>query len=213
MQLLIATRSAGKMREIRRILEEVPDLDVLGLDDAGIEYRPEEEGLEPHDTFEENALSKARYFAARSGLPTVADDSGIAVDALGGAPGVRSKRFASDGGGVPADLDGQPLDDANNRHLVALLRDVPAHERTARYVCVAALVMSDTSMPTYFRGEAHGRIVDEPAGAGGFGYDPYVFNEELGRTYAQMTPDEKDACSHRGAAFQALAAHLGQGAR
>lgn len=210
MQLLIATRSAGKMREIRRILGEVPDLDVLGLDDAGIDYRPEEEGLEPYDTFEENALSKARYFAARSGLPTVADDSGIAVDALGGAPGVRSKRFACDGGVAPPDLDGQSLDDANNRHLVARLRDVPEQERTARYVCVAALVMNDASMPTYFRGEAHGRIVDEPVGAGGFGYDPHVFHEELGRTYAQMTPGEKDARSHRGAAFQALATHLGQ---
>ncbi|MDG2283333.1 MAG: non-canonical purine NTP pyrophosphatase, partial [Longimicrobiales bacterium] len=109
MRLLIATRSAGKMREIRRILASVPDLEVLGLDDAGIEYDSAEEELEPYNTFEENALSKARYFAARSSLPTVADDSGISVDALEGAPGVRSKRFAPDGGVAPVDLDGRPL--------------------------------------------------------------------------------------------------------
>ena len=207
-RLLIATRSAGKMREIRRILASVPDLEVLGLDDAGIEYDSAEEELEPYNTFEENALSKARYFAARSSLPTVADDSGISVDALEGAPGVRSKRFAPDGGAAPVDLDGRPLDVANNRHLVAKLKGVPADERTARYVCVAALVEDADSKPSYFRGEAPGRIVDEPVGSGGFGYDPHVYNEELGRTYAEMTPEEKDARSHRGAAFRALAACL-----
>ena len=198
------------MREIRRILSTVPDLEVLGLDDAGVAYLPEEEGLEPHDTFEENALSKARYFAARSGLPTVADDSGIAVDALGGAPGVRSKRFAPDAGAASVELDGQPLDDANNRHLVARLAGIPAEERTARYVCLAALVRREDDEPVYFRSEAHGRIVDEPAGSGGFGYDPHVFNDELGRTYAEMTPEEKDARSHRGAAFRALARYLSE---
>ncbi len=208
MRLLIATRSAGKMREIRRILALVPDLEVLGLDDAGIEYDSAEEELEPYDTFEENALSKARYFAAQSNLPTVADDSGISVDALEGAPGVRSKRFAPDGGAAPVDLDGRPLDLANNRHLVAKLSGVPADDRTARYVCVAALVEDGDAQPSYFRGEAPGRIVDEPAGSGGFGYDPHVYNEELGRTYAEMTPEEKDARSHRGAAFRALASYL-----
>ena len=208
MQLLIATRSAGKMREIRRILGVVPDLEVLGLEDAGVAYREEEEGLEPYDTFEENALSKARYFAARSGLPTVADDSGISVDALDGAPGVRSKRFAADGGAAPVALDGEPLDDANNRHLVARLEGIPAGERTARYVCLAALVVDRDAEPVFFRGEAPGRIVDEPAGEGGFGYDPHMFNDEVGRTYAEMSPEEKDARSHRGAAFRALAAHL-----
>lgn len=196
------------MREIRRILAEVPDLEVLGLDDAGVAYRSEEEELEPFDTFEQNALSKARYFADRSGLATVADDSGISVDALGGAPGVRSKRFAPDGGAAPADLDGLPLDDANNRHLIERLRGVQPEDRTARYVCVAALLESADAEPVFFRGEAPGRIVDEPAGSGGFGYDPHVFNEALGRTYAEMTPSEKDARSHRGAAFRSLAAHL-----
>jgi XTP/dITP diphosphohydrolase len=196
------------MREIRRILGAVPHLEVLGLEDAGVDYRVEEEDLEPHDTFEENAVSKARYFAARSGLPTVADDSGISVDALGGAPGVRSKRFAPDGGAAAADLDGPPLDQANNRYLVARLTGVPDEDRTARYVCVAALVEHPEAEPTFFRGEAPGRIVDEPAGSGGFGYDPHVYNEELGRTYADMTPEEKDARSHRGTAFRALAAHL-----
>lgn len=208
MQLLVATRSLGKMREIRRILGVVPDLEVLDLDDAGIPYQAQEEALEPHDTFEENALSKARYFAKRSGLPTVADDSGIVVDALDGAPGVRSKRFAADGGAASHELDGQPLDDANNRHLVARLAGVPDGARTARYVCVAVLLRDEAAQPVYFRGEAHGRIVDAPAGSGGFGYDPHVFNDELGRTYAEMTPEEKDARSHRGAAFRSLAGHL-----
>jgi XTP/dITP diphosphohydrolase len=203
-KLLVATRSGGKMREIRRILAAVDGLEVLGLDDAGIPYDPAEDDLEPFDTFEENALSKARFFHARSGLPTVADDSGISVDALGGAPGVRSKRFAPDAGVDGDGLEGRALDDANNRHLVRSLAGVPEERRTARYVCVAALLEAGEE-PVFLRGEAPGRIVDESRGDGGFGYDPFVFDPEMGKTFAEMTPAEKDARSHRGAAFRALA--------
>jgi len=190
------------MREIRQILADVSGLTVLDLDEAGIPEDPAEDDLEVYDTFEENALAKARHFFGLAGIPTVADDSGIAVDALGGAPGVRSKRFAPDQG-----LDGQVRDDANNRHLVGQLADVPPAERTARYVCVAALV-EDGAKPLFCRGEAPGVILDEPRGTGGFGYDPYVLDTDLGRTFAEMAPAEKNARSHRGAAFRALARAL-----
>jgi len=195
------------MREIRRILDEVAGLEVLSLDDAGIDHAPEEERLEPYPSFEENALSKARHFHELSGLATVADDSGIQVDALGGAPGVRSKRFASDSGVAPADLEGRDLDDANNRHLVSSLRDVDPADRTARYVCVAVLL--DEGRPALtLRGEAPGVIVDEAHGSAGFGYDPHMYDPALGKTFAEMTPREKDRRSHRGHAFRALAVEL-----
>lgn len=202
MRLLVATRSAHKLREIRKILEPVPGVEVAGLEDVGIPWSPEEEDLEPHDTFRENAASKARYFHRRSGLPTVADDSGLEVDALDGRPGVRSKRFAPDRG-----LEGLERDRANNRHLIRLLEDVPSDQRTARYVCVAALVQEGAPV-RYFRGEAPGKIVDEAKGEGGFGYDPHFYDPELQRTFAQIPGEEKNARSHRGRAFRALAAHL-----
>ena len=208
MDILVATRSAGKMKEIRRILAEVPGLVVQDLDGAGVEYHAAEEALEPHDTFEANALSKARYFAKRSGMVTVADDSGIEVDALEGAPGVRTKRFAQDGGAVSGPLEGKSLDDANNAYLVQSLEGVPAEARTARYVCVAVLVRpgpGDAEPVAVLRGEAPGVIVDEPKGEGGFGYDPFVLDPDLGKTFAEMTPEQKDARSHRGSAFRALA--------
>lgn len=190
------------MREIRRILADVPHLRVLDLDEASVVYDPAEEDLEPYDTFEANARSKAEYFHARTGKPTVADDSGLVVDALDGAPGVHSKRFAPDTG-----LDGQPRDDANNRHLVARLAGVPEDRRTARYVCVAVMV-ADGRDGIVTRGEAEGRIVDEPRGQGGFGYDPHFFDPELGRTFAEISEAEKNARSHRGRAFRALAHRL-----
>lgn len=207
MKLLVATRSQGKLREIRRILADVPGLDVLGLDEAGIDYHEAEDDLEPYSTFEENALSKAKYFHARSGLPTVADDSGIEVDALGGAPGVRSKRFAPEAGVDGAGLEGQALDDANNRHLIARLQGIAPGDRTARYVCVAVLLEEGRPALT-IRGEAPGVVVDEPSGSGGFGYDPHVFDPTLGKTFAEMTPEEKDGRSHRGHAFRSLASEL-----
>jgi XTP/dITP diphosphohydrolase len=205
----VATRSGGKMREIRRILETVPGLVVVDPEEAGLPPDPAEGDLEPYDTFEANARSKALWFHRRSGLPTVADDSGIEVDALGGAPGVRSKRFAPDSASGAAALQGQALDDANNRHLVASLHGVPPAERTARYVCVAVLV-EEGAEDIIVRGEAPGLIVEEPRGSGGFGYDPHVLDPELGRTFAEMSAAEKDRRSHRGAAFRALAERLGK---
>jgi XTP/dITP diphosphohydrolase len=174
----------------------------VDLDEAGIPYSPEEEGLEPYDTFEENARSKAAYFRERSGLPTVADDSGLMVDALDGRPGVRTKRFAPVEG-----LEGQEQDDANNAHLIELLGGVPPEERGARYVCVAVLDRGE-GVPVQFRGEAPGRILDLPQGSNGFGYDPIFFDDELGVTFAQISQEKKNARSHRGAAFRALGDYL-----
>ena len=205
MKLVVATRSADKLAEIRRILGGVPDLDVVDLNEAGVAPDPAEDDLEPYDTFEENALSTARYFHARTGLPTVADDSGLAVDALGGAPGVRSKRFAPDSG-----LTGVALDQANNRHLLRTLEGRGPEERGARYVCVAVLV-GDGADPVVCRGEARGRILEEPRGDGGFGYDPLFHDDELGKTFAQISREEKNARSHRGKAFGALARRLQEG--
>jgi len=201
-RLLVATRSTHKLEEIRSILAHLADVELLGLDEAGIPFAEEEAGLEPYDTFEENALSKAHYFHRRSGLPTVSDDSGLAVDALGGAPGVRSKRFA------PGDATGLIRDRANNDHLLDRLRGIPESERTARYVCVVALV-EEGSSPRTFRGEVEGRIAEAPSGEGGFGYDPLFHVPELGRTFGDATAEEKHARSHRGRAFRALADALG----
>jgi XTP/dITP diphosphohydrolase len=200
--LLVATRSQHKLLEIRSLLSAVPDLQVLDLNDAGVPYDPEEEHLEPHDTFEENALSKARYFQARSGLPTVADDSGLEVMALGGAPGVRSKRFAP---GVEA--EGHDLDVANNRHLMRRLAGRAERGRAARFVCVAALVDGDRP-PLVCRGEAPGVILEAERGSGGFGYDPLFLDKELGKTFAELSHEEKNRRSHRGRAFRLLAEKL-----
>lgn len=202
MDLLIATRSVDKMIEIRRILGAVPGLRLIDLDSAGITKDPAEEELEPYETFEENARSKAEYFHAKSGIPTVADDSGLAVDALGGAPGVRSKRFAPDRG-----LDGRELDQANNDHLMAQLGDLDLAARTGRYVCAAVLVGA-AEVPVVVRGEAEGLILGEPRGRGGFGYDPYFFDPKIGKTFAEIDVVQKNERSHRGKAFRALADEL-----
>jgi XTP/dITP diphosphohydrolase len=204
MRLLVATRSAHKVAEIRDILAGVPDLELLDLAAAGVAASPAEDTLEPHETFEENAVSKARYFFEATGLPTVADDSGLEVRALGGAPGVRSKRFAPD-----SHLQGLARDHANNQYLLSRLRELGSPDRRARYVCAAALVEPDRP-PLVFRGEAPGVIVDEPRGEGGFGYDAYVLDLESGGTFAEMSADEKNRRSHRGKAFGALAAVLRQ---
>lgn len=203
MKLLVATRSAHKLAEVRSILRDTQGIQVVGPDDVGIPYGPEEEDLEPHQTFEENALSKARYFQERTGLVTVADDSGLCVDALDGRPGVHSKRFA------PGSSSGLKRDLANNDHLLDLMVDVPDDQRGARYVCVVALVEDDAD-PRYARGEVHGLIARHPRGDGGFGYDPLFFIRELGRTFGEATPQEKHAISHRGRAFRALTEILGE---
>jgi XTP/dITP diphosphohydrolase len=172
------------------------------LTELGVEETPAEELLEVHETFEANALAKARHFARLIGLPVLADDSGLAVDLLGGAPGVRSKRWA----GHDA-LSGAALDGANNRALLDAMASVAStaggkDERTARYVCAAVWV--DQSGEWVARGETEGRILWTPRGAGGFGYDPLFWSEELGATFAEVTREAKAAISHRGRAFRAL---------
>ena len=205
MKLLLATRSAHKAREVVRILRDIGGGDLLlaTLEDASIPWSPVEESLEPFDTFEENAASKARYFARLSGLPTVADDSGLEVDALGGRPGVRTKRFA------PRErYPDLGRDEANNRYLLERLEHVPAEERGARYVCVASFIDPVSGETAQFRGEAPGRILREGRGTGGFGYDPIFFDDELQRSFAELTEAEKNARSHRGKAFRAFAKFL-----
>lgn len=201
-RIVVATRSGHKLREIREIFAAIPDLELVDLDRAGVEPRPaEEDAIEAFDTFEENALAKARYFARRAGATVLADDSGLSVDALGGEPGVRSKRFA----GVAAD-QGDP-DDANNRLLLRRMHGVPDAERRAHYVCVLALVDPEGGEHT-FVGRCHGEIVREPRGEGGFGYDPLFRLRGESRTFAEMSAAEKNAVSHRAEALRAAAAHL-----
>ncbi len=197
MKLLVATRNPHKVDEIREILADVPDLELVGLDDAGIAYRDEEEEIEPYDTFEENALSKARYYARRSGLPTVSDDSGLEVDALGGAPGVRSRRYA------PGDASGDAQHAANNRHLLAELAGVAPEDRGARFVCAVAFAGPEGEEHV-LRGTLEGRIGLAPAGDGGFGYDPLFLLPDREVTVAELPGDDKHRISHRGVAFRAF---------
>lgn len=201
MRLLIATRSAHKLDEIRSILGADGPFKVISLDDVDLPPDPPDDELEPFDTFEANALSKARWYGRHSGLITVADDSGLEVDALDGAPGVRSKRFA------PGDAVGAERDAANNRHLLERLSGIPEAERSARYVCAVALV-DPAGREEVLRGTVEGRILEAPAGQGGFGYDPLFYVPDLDRTFAQASPAEKHARSHRGRAFRALADRL-----
>jgi XTP/dITP diphosphohydrolase len=203
--ILVATRSEHKLREIRDLMGTRAGVQLISLRDAGIEEMPEEEGIEVYDTFAENALAKARYFAERSGLPTLADDSGICVDALGGAPGVRSKRFSD----RPA-LSGLELDAANNALLLERLADVPDAERSARFVCAAALVERGGG-ERVFLGECEGVILHQPRGADGFGYDPIFRPLGYERSFGEFTAAEKNEISHRATAFRAVAAALEAG--
>jgi XTP/dITP diphosphohydrolase len=201
-RLLVATRSTGKLRELIPMCA-ARGIDAIDLAAAGIEESPAEDALEIHTTFEENAVAKARYFHGRSGLPTLADDSGLVVAALGGRPGVLSKRWSG-----RTDLRGQALDDANNRLLLQLMRG--SADRRAAYVCAAAFVASDRpgdqerDDALVRRGEVRGRITEAPRGTGGFGYDPYFLSDELGCTFGEATPEEKARVSHRARAVAAL---------
>lgn len=193
--ILLASRSAGKLRELLPMFAAA-GIQVVDLPAAGIPYDAGEEAIEAFESFEENALAKARHFFRRTGRPTVADDSGLEVAALLGAPGVRSKRWSG-----RDDLEGEALDRENNRRLVAQLEG--ADDRRARYVCVAAFV--DGERELLARGEVEGWLVEEGRGTGGFGYDPYfVPAGGNGRTFAELSRDEKQGLSHRGRAFAAL---------
>lgn len=178
-------------------------MEVMSLDDAGIAESSEEDALEVYATFEENALAKARYFARLSGRPTLADDSGLAVDALGGRPGVMSKRWSG-----RADLSGQALDDENNRLLLEMLASQGRGDRRAHYVCAAAYV--DSARELVCRGEVGGRILEAARGAGGFGYDPFFFADELGKSFGEASREEKATVSHRARAFAGLLDQLAQ---
>jgi len=193
-RVVIATRSAGKLREMRPLLTGA-GFDPVDLRELGIAELPEEAGIECFDTFEENALAKARYFHRRSGLPAIADDSGLVVDALDGQPGVHSKRWSGD-----TSLEGQRLDDANNALLMRRLAD--ASDRGARYLCVAAYV--DGVRELVAPGQTEGRIVTAPSGVHGFGYDPYFFSVDLGCTFGDADVASKERISHRGRALRAL---------
>lgn len=201
MKLLFATRSGGKQREVRRVLEAAGH-EVVFPDDVGLAERAEEDGLETADSFEGNARLKAEYFQRRSGLPTVADDSGLEVLSLGGAPGVRSKRWAG-ATGAPTEVDA-----ANNAELLRRLTGAPESRRSARYRCVLVLVRSAGAIPEVFEGSCAGRILDAPQGTGGFGYDPLFWSADLGRSFGEATAEEKDRVSHRGRALAALVAAL-----
>jgi XTP/dITP diphosphohydrolase len=201
-RLLVATRSAHKLRELRELLE-LRHTDLVSLDDLGIEGDPVEDG----GTFETNAAIKARFGLRASGLPTLADDSGIEVDALGGGPGVRTRRYAGE----------DATDDANNVKLLHALRGLPPDRRGARYVCVLAVGLPDRVGARggvrliVSRGTCRGRIAQAPRGSGGFGYDP-IFEPASeppgGRTLGLWTPAEKHAISHRARAARAMAPRL-----
>jgi XTP/dITP diphosphohydrolase len=192
-RLVLASNNAGKLREFRRLLEPL-GLDVVPQAELGIA-----EADEPHVTFIENALAKARHASTHSGLPALADDSGICVDALGGAPGVHSARYA-----------GEPKSDArNNAALVAALQGVA--DRRAHYYCVLVLVRhSRDPRPIVAEGIWHGTVVDAPRGSGGFGYDPHFEDRDSRLTGAELPLARKNALSHRGQALRALIARLGE---
>lgn len=202
-RVLVATRSRHKLAEIRDLLSDVP-VELVSPADLGLAPEPAEEGLEVHDTFAANARAKAEHFHARSGLPTFADDSGLCVDALGGAPGVRTRRFA------PEELAARiGRDAANNRHLLERLAGVPPERRSARYRCAVAAV-ADACEPFLTEGTVEGRIAETPRGTGGFGYDPLFVPEGEERTYAELPPETKRRTSHRAQAVRALAPWLRQ---
>jgi XTP/dITP diphosphohydrolase len=190
-RVVLASGNAGKLREVRALLGS-PSLEIVGLDAIGSLALPEE-----GDDYASNAVAKAVTAARASGLPALGDDSGLEVDALGGAPGPRSARFGGPG-----------LDDAGRtRALLDALADVPPERRGARFVCVAALADPDGDVVTA-RGECPGRIATAPRGAAGFGYDPIFEITPGGPTMAELPPAEKQRISHRGHAFRALAPTL-----
>jgi XTP/dITP diphosphohydrolase len=202
-KLLVATRSDGKEREARRLLT-LAGVEAVFPDELGLLESPAEALLEHGESFAANARAKAEYFALRSGLPTVADDSGLEVLSLGGAPGVRSKRFAI----VPEGVTGAALDAANNAELLRRLAGAPAPKRRARFRCVLAYCRSPSAPPELIDESCAGVILDAPRGDGGFGYDPLFLSDDLGKTFAEATPEQKDEVSHRGRAFRALAQRL-----
>jgi len=196
MKLLIATRNEGKVREMRDLFEGLP-FQVVFPPDQFLERLPEEADLERGTSFAENAVGKARYFAKRSGLPTLAEDSGLEVDALSGAPGVFSARWAQLHGAGEGDA-------ANNALLLERLAGVPDEQRSARYRCVVAFLESSLGKPQLVEATCEGRVLTAPRGTGGFGYDPLFFSTDLEMTFAEAPAAAKHRVSHRGRAVRAL---------
>ena len=192
MKLVVASNNPGKLREFAQLLAPL-GWETVSQKELGVPECPE-----PYCTFVENALTKARHASRCTGLPALADDSGLCVPALGGAPGVQSARYA-----------GEPkCDTRNNEKLVADL--APHADKRGRYVCVLVFVRHpDDPQPIIAEGEWHGEIIATPRGAGGFGYDPYFLLPSLGQTAAELPAAEKNRCSHRGLALQALVKRLG----
>lgn len=193
MKIVLASRNKHKIGELETLLaKHIPEIEVCSLDDIGFEGDVEENG----ETFEENAFAKA-HAVAKLGYIGVGDDSGLCVDALGGAPGVYSARYAGEHGDTAA----------NNELLLKNLAD--KSDRSARFVCVIACVFPEDADRGYFvRGEVEGRMIDEYRGEGGFGYDPLFYYEPFGKTLAQMSAEEKNSISHRGRAIGLFAEKL-----
>ncbi len=198
MKILFATSNPHKVDEVRAILSPL-GIDVVGLDSLGeIPPEPEEHG----DSFEQIARDKALAYARATGLRCLAEDSGLSVDALAGAPGVLSARYSGTGGSRAE------RDRANNEKLLAALAGVPSKRRSARFVCAMCLADPDGSVVAETRGTYEGVIAEEPRGGNGFGYDPLLYLPDLGRTSAELAPEQKNARSHRGAAARAMAERL-----
>jgi XTP/dITP diphosphohydrolase len=192
--LVIATRNSGKAREFQHLLEDLP-FRILSLEDVGVDIEVEETG----DTFAENAILKAKQYHAASGELTLADDSGIEVDALGGAPGVYSARYLRPG----------QTDEEGRDHLLAQMVGVPGWKRQARYLAVIAVVGDRTgARPQLFEGSCKGAIAHGPIGGGGFGYDPIFWLGAERKTMAELSAQEKNVISHRGIAVRKAAEYL-----
>lgn len=188
MKVLVASNNKGKLKEFNKILGEL-GIECISMNDAGIDIDVEETGT----TFLENAKIKAEVIYKIAKIPTVSDDSGLCVDALGGEPGVYSARYAGEHGN----------DEKNNEKLLANLKNIPPEKRTARFMSVVYLVLDDNTAISA-QGTAEGFIIDEPKGENGFGYDPIFFSPTLGKTFAQASVEEKNAISHRGSALREL---------
>lgn len=192
-KIVLASHNSHKLREFRSLLEREFGLKVSGLDSFSITPDVVEDG----ETFEANAIKKAKAVANAVKLPVIADDSGLAVDALGGAPGIYSARYAGEHGN----------DAANNRKLLDELRSVPLEKRGAKFVCALALILPDHA-PIVVHGECLGSIAFSPRGTHGFGYDPLFVLKNYEVTMAQLPPEAKDKVSHRAKAIEALAEQL-----
>ncbi|MEZ4357202.1 MAG: XTP/dITP diphosphatase [Eubacteriales bacterium] len=187
-KLIIATNNQGKVREIKEIFKG-EFLNIVSLKDENLDIDVVEDG----QTFMENALKKANAVYEATKVPSLADDSGICVDALNGAPGIFSARFAGE----------YATDEENNQKLIALMKDVPEDKRGAKYVCAVVLKIDEETIITAY-GELKGKIICDARGTNGFGYDPYFYLEEYGQTTAQIPPELKNKISHRGRALKNL---------